>query len=102
MPFIEARTFLVRENISTYTGILYDRHHTRLINYYSGLTYCMPIFSIIFLFFSLANISIPGSSSFIGEFLIFIGSFQVNIFITVISATSMVVRYRKIAGVLNQ
>lgn len=59
-------------------GILYDRHHTRLLKYYSGLTLVMPMFSLIFLFFSLSNLGLPGTSSFIGEFLILIGSFDQN------------------------
>lgn len=59
-------------------GILYDRHHTRLLKYYSGLVLVMPIFSIIFLFFSLSNLGLPGTSSFIGEFLILVGTFLQN------------------------
>lgn len=59
-------------------GILYDRYHTRLIKYYSGLTQVMPIFSFFFVFFSMANLGFPGSSSFVGEFLTLIGCFQSN------------------------
>ena len=59
-------------------GIIYDRYHTRIIKYYGGLTYVMPIYSIIFLLFTLANVSLPGTSSFVGEFLVLIGTFQVN------------------------
>jgi NADH:ubiquinone oxidoreductase subunit 4 (subunit M) len=59
-------------------GVLYDRHHTRLIKYYSGLTLVMPVFSLIFLFFILSNIGLPGTSSFVGELLIILGSFYQN------------------------
>jgi len=59
-------------------GVIYDRYHTRVIKYYSGLTHTMPLFSLIFLIFTMANIAIPGTSSFVGEFLILIGSFAVN------------------------
>ena len=59
-------------------GILYDRHHTRLLRYYSGLTLVMPMFSIIFLFFSLSNLGLPGTSSFIGELLVLVGTFLQN------------------------
>jgi len=59
-------------------GVLYDRHHTRLLKYYSGLSLVMPIFSLIFLFFSLSNLGLPGTSSFVGELLILIGSFRQN------------------------
>ena len=70
-------------------GILYDRYHTRLINYYSGLAHTMPIFVSIFLFYIMANIAVPGTSSFIGELLILIGIFQENSMIAVFSATGM-------------
>jgi len=53
-------------------GVLYDRYHTRLLAYYSGFAQVMPLFCLIFGFFSFANISIPGTSSFVGEFLVLI------------------------------
>lgn len=59
-------------------GILYDRYHTRLITYYGGLVHQMPIFSILFLIYILANIALPGTSSFVGELLILMGIFQHN------------------------
>lgn len=59
-------------------GVLYDRHHSRLIKYYSGLTIVMPVFSFIFFLFSLSNLGLPGTSSFIGELLIVVGSFSQN------------------------
>lgn len=71
-------------------GILYDRHHTRVIKYYSGLTQKMPIFSFFFLLFSLSNLGIPGTSNFIGEILILIGLFQSNLFTTILSGTSII------------
>jgi len=71
-------------------GVLYDRHHSRLVKYYGGLSQLMPLFSIIFLFFTMSNIAIPGTSSFIGEFLILSGIFQTNIFVAALGATGMV------------
>jgi NADH-quinone oxidoreductase subunit M len=59
-------------------GILYERHHTRIIKYYSGLLTTMPIFSVFFTIFTMANIGLPGTSSFIGEFLIILGCFVLN------------------------
>jgi NADH-quinone oxidoreductase subunit M len=59
-------------------GILYERHHTRIIKYYSGLINTMPLFSVCFIIFSLGNIGLPITSSFIGEFLIIIGCFEAN------------------------
>jgi len=71
-------------------GILYSRYHTRSIFYYSGLVQVMPLFSFFFLFFTMANIALPGTSSFIGEFLILLGCFVSNYFITFIIVCSVV------------
>jgi proton-translocating NADH-quinone oxidoreductase chain M len=71
-------------------GVIYDRHHTRLIKYYSGLVHTMPLFITIFLLFMFANAALPGTCNFIGEFLILTGIFQDNLFITILSATSVV------------
>lgn len=71
-------------------GVVYDRHHTRLIKYYSGLVHTMPLFISIFLLFMFANAALPGTCNFIGEFLILTGIFQDNLFITILSATSVV------------
>ena len=59
-------------------GCLYDRYHTRFIHYYGGLTHTMPLFSIALFIYTLSNMSIPGSSSFIGELLILTGIFEDN------------------------
>jgi len=71
-------------------GVLYDRHHTRLLEYIGGVVLIMPIFSIIFLFFTLANIAFPLTSSFVGEFLILVGIFESNTFVAVLGSTGMV------------
>ena len=71
-------------------GVLYDRHHTRLIKYYGGMAHTMPIFVTIFLFFTMANIAMPLTAGFVGEFLILAGAFQVNTTIAVLAATGMV------------
>lgn len=71
-------------------GVLYDRHKTRLLRYYSGCARTMPIFGFLFVFFTMANISLPGTSSFIGEFLVFIGTYQSNTFVAFLAATGMV------------
>lgn len=63
-------------------GILYDRHHTRILRYYSGLVRTMPVFIVIFLNITLANIALPGTSSFVGELLVLIGSYYTNTIIT--------------------
>jgi proton-translocating NADH-quinone oxidoreductase chain M len=71
-------------------GVLYDRHKTRLLRYYSGCARTMPLFALFFVFFTMANISLPGTSSFIGEFLVLVGTFQSNTFVTFLAATGMV------------
>ena len=71
-------------------GALYDRHKTRLLRYYGGAARVMPLFSILMLFFTMANISLPGTSSFVGEFLVLTGAFQNNTFAAIMAATGMV------------
>jgi len=71
-------------------GVIYDRHHTRMVAYYSGLVHTMPLFTIIFLIFTMANIALPGTSSFVGEFLILSGAFKVSTCATFFGATGMV------------
>jgi proton-translocating NADH-quinone oxidoreductase chain M len=72
-------------------GIVYDRYHTRIVKYYSGLVSVMPIYITIFVFFTLANISFPGTSSFIGEFLVLTGSFKCNTSVTFLGATGIII-----------
>ena len=71
-------------------GVVYERYRTRLVKYYGGLVHTMPLYIFIFLFFTMANIGFPGTSGFIGEFLIFVGSFKVNTSITFFGATGMI------------
>jgi len=81
--FVASALFLI-------IGVVYERHHTRMVKYYGGLVHLMPIYIIIFLFFTMANIGLPGTSSFVGEFLIMVGSFKVNTVVTFLSATGMI------------
>lgn len=71
-------------------GVLYDRYHSRFLYYYGGLTQTMPIFSAFFLLFTLANIALPGTSSFIGEFLLLLGIFKTNTLISILSALGVI------------
>jgi NADH-quinone oxidoreductase subunit M len=59
-------------------GVIYDRMHTYEIANYGGLVHRMPLYALAFMVFTLANIGLPGTSGFIGEFLTLIGAFQVN------------------------
>jgi NADH-quinone oxidoreductase subunit M len=71
-------------------GLLYDRHHTREIGYYGGIVYLMPIYATIFFFFIMANISLPGTSSFPGEFMVLLGAFQTNTTVCVFATTGVI------------
>jgi len=71
-------------------GVLYDRHKTRLLRYYAGCGRTMPVFALLFVFFTMANISLPGTSSFIGEFLVLAGAYQSNSFVAFMAATGMI------------
>nr|YP_010952423.1 NADH dehydrogenase subunit 4 [Ancyromonas sigmoides]WMQ52527.1 NADH dehydrogenase subunit 4 [Ancyromonas sigmoides] len=66
-------------------GVVYDRYKTRIYKYYSGIAQFMPAFTIIFLIFTMANLGLPGTSSFPGEFLVILGTFEVNILAAVVA-----------------
>ena len=71
-------------------SILYEKYHTRIIKYYRGLVINMPIFSLFFFLFTLANISVPLTGNFIGELLIFSGSFSTNSILTIFAASAII------------
>jgi NADH-quinone oxidoreductase subunit M len=84
-------------------GVVYDRMHTREIAAYGGLVDRMPFYAAAFMVFTLANVGLPGTSGFIGEFLSLIGTFKVNIWVatlatigTILSAAYALWLYRKI------
>src|SRR3569623_2365302 len=60
-------------------GVVYDRMHTREIASYGGLVNRMPLYAMVFLVFTMANVGLPGTSGFDGEFLALIGTFKVSI-----------------------
>ena len=71
-------------------GILYDRFHTRTIIYYRGITIYMPLFSIIFFIFTLANMATPLTGNFIGEYLCFLGIFNQNPILAILASLSII------------
>ena len=81
---------LVSSALFLCVGVLYDRHHSRMVRYYSGMAHTMPLFAIVFMFMTMANIALPCTSSFVGEFLILAGTFQVNTTICVLAGTGMI------------
>jgi NADH-quinone oxidoreductase subunit M len=84
-------------------GVVYDRMHTREIAAYGGLVNRMPLYAAAFLVFMLANVGLPGTSGFVGEFLALIGTFRVNTWVatlatigTILSAAYALWLYRKV------
>ena len=71
-------------------GVIYDRMHTRDIDAYGGLVVRMPAYAAIFMLFTMANVGLPGTSGFVGEFLTLIGVFQVNTWVGVLAATGVI------------
>jgi NADH-quinone oxidoreductase subunit M len=71
-------------------GVIYDRMHTREITAYGGLVNRMPVYAACFMVFILASAGLPGTGSFVGEFLTMLGTFQVNTWVVILAATSVV------------
>jgi proton-translocating NADH-quinone oxidoreductase chain M len=71
-------------------GVLYDRYHSRMVKYYQGLTQVMPLFAFVFVFFSMANLGFPGTSSFVGEFMSLAGAFEANVTVAILAAIGTV------------
>jgi NADH-quinone oxidoreductase subunit M len=84
-------------------GVIYDRMHTREIAAYGGLVNRMPLYAAVFMVFTLANVGLPGTSGFIGEFLALLGTFQVNTAVATLATLGVILSaayalwlYRKI------
>jgi len=71
-------------------GVVYDRMHTREIAAYGGLVNNMPIFAFTFMVFTMANVGLPGTSGFVGEFLTLIGMFKVNSWVAFVATTGVI------------
>ena len=71
-------------------GVLYDRMHTRLINQYGGIVSIMPRFAILFMIFTLGAVGLPGTTGFVGEFLILIGVFKKTFLVAVIASLGVI------------
>ncbi len=70
-------------------GVLYDRMHSRLIADYGGVANKMPVFAAFFMLFAMANSGLPGTSGFVGEFLVIMGTMKVNFWYAAIAATTL-------------
>ena len=71
-------------------GVIYDRMHTREIDAYGGLVNRMPAYALIFMLFTMANVGLPGTSGFIGEFLTLMGVFQVNTWVALFATSGVI------------
>jgi NADH-quinone oxidoreductase subunit M len=71
-------------------GIIYERRHTRLIAEFGGLWQVIPAFSAVFLVVSLSSLGLPGLNGFVGEFLILVGAFQVNVWVAALATTGII------------
>src|SRR5262249_22041784 len=67
-----------------------DRMHTREISAYGGLVNRMPVYAACFMVFTLANVGLPGTGGFVGEFLTMLGTFQVNTWVVIFAATGVI------------
>lgn len=83
-------------------GILYDRYKTRILKYYGGLVIVMPLFVVFLMFFLFSNIGFPGTSSFIGEFLILMGAFQLNPAVSIFSCFGIILAASYSIWLLNR
>ena len=71
-------------------GVLYERMHTREINKYGGIISVMPRYAVVFMIFTLGALGLPGTTGFIGEFLILLGTFQVNFLVATIASLGVI------------
>jgi NADH-quinone oxidoreductase subunit M len=71
-------------------GVIYDRMHTREIDAYGGLVNRMPAYALVFMFFTMANVGLPGTSGFVGEFLTLMGIFQVNTWVAAVATSGVI------------
>jgi NADH-quinone oxidoreductase subunit M len=80
---VSAALFLV-------VGVVYERMHTHEIARFNGLADRMPLYSFVFMIFMMATMGLPGTSGFVGEFLVIIGAIQVNFWLALLGATGMI------------
>jgi NADH-quinone oxidoreductase subunit M len=71
-------------------GVMYDRLHSRMIKDYGGVVNRMPVFASFMMLFVMANAGLPGTSGFVGEFLVILGSFQASFWFAFLAATTLI------------
>ena len=81
---------LVSAGLFLCVGVVYDRMHTHEISVFGGLVNRMPLYAVVFMIFTLANVGLPGTSGFVGEFLSLLGAFEVNTWVATLAATGVI------------
>ena len=81
---------LISAGLFLCVGVIYDRYGSRMISSYGGLVNIMPRYSFLFMIFTLGALGLPGTSGFVGEFLILLGSFQINYIVSVLATTGVI------------
>ncbi len=81
--FVSGALFLI-------VGVIYDRMHTREIAAYGGLVARMPVYALVFMLFTMANVGLPGTSGFVGEFLALMGAFQANTWVATVATSGVI------------
>ncbi|MEW5703393.1 MAG: NADH-quinone oxidoreductase subunit M [Pseudomonadota bacterium] len=81
--FVSAALFLC-------VGVVYDRMHSREIATYGGLVHRMPVYAFVFMVFTMASVGLPGTSGFVGEFLVLLGAFQANTWVAFLAAIGVI------------
>jgi len=71
-------------------GVVYDRYHSRMISSYGGLVNIMPKYAFVFMIFTLAALGLPGTSGFVGEFLVLVGVFQKNVLVGILASLGVI------------
>lgn len=71
-------------------GILYDKIHSRMMKDYGGVANTMPIFAAFFMLFAMSNVGLPGTSGFVGEFMVILSSFKANFWIAILASTTLI------------
>ena len=87
---MDGRTIGVSGALFLCVGVIYDRMHTRDIDAYGGLVTRMPAYALIFMLFTMANVGLPGTSGFVGEFLTLMAVFQVNTWVAAVATTGVI------------
>jgi NADH-quinone oxidoreductase subunit M len=72
-------------------GVLYDRVHSRMIKEYGGVVNTMPWFAALWVLFSMANCGLPGTSGFVGEFMVILATFQMNVWVAAAAAFTLII-----------